>query len=70
MINIKLQQLLPAQISDEAAFQLVLFFKDLATTLEANYFDKMLHHTSITNLEQIRQKKTTLRFKIKKLAHS
>ena len=46
MINIKLQQLLPAQISDEAAFQLVLFFKDLATTLEANYFDKMLHHAS------------------------
>ena len=32
MINIKLQQLLPAQISDEAAFQLVLFFKDLSLT--------------------------------------
>ena len=50
MINIKLQQLLPAQISDEAAFQLVLFFKDLATTLEANYFDKMLHH-AVTSQE-------------------
>lgn len=44
MINIKLQQLLPAQISDEAAFQLVSFIKDLAITLEANYFDQMLHH--------------------------
>lgn len=54
MINIKLQQLLPAQISDEAAFQLVLFFKDLATTLEANYFDKMLLHTSSYEYNQSR----------------
>lgn len=46
MINAKLQQLLPAQISDEAAFQLVLFVKDLAIALEANYFDQMLHHSS------------------------
>lgn len=46
-MNIKLQQLLPAQISDEAAFQLVLFVKDLAITLEANYFEQMLHHTSL-----------------------
>lgn len=43
MINIKLQQLLPADISDEAAFQLVSFVKDLAITLEANYFEQMLH---------------------------
>jgi len=47
MMNIKLQQLLPAEISDEAAFQLVLFVKDLAIALEANYFDQMLHHTTI-----------------------
>lgn len=47
MMNIKLKQLLPAQISDEAAFQLVLFVKDLAIALEANYFDQMLHHTTI-----------------------
>ena len=47
MINTTLQQLLPAQISDEAAFQLVLFVKDLAIALEANYFDQMLHHTTI-----------------------
>ena len=26
-----------------------LFFKELAAILEANYFDKMLHHTSVTN---------------------
>jgi hypothetical protein len=58
MINIKLQQLLPAQISDEAAFQLVLFFKDLATTLEANYFDKMLHHTSSYEYNQSRANQT------------
>jgi len=47
-VTIKLQQLLPAQISDEAAFQLVLFVKNLAIALEANYFDKMLHHTCIS----------------------
>jgi hypothetical protein len=47
MITIKLQQLLPAQISDEAAFQLVLFVKNLAIALEANYFDQMLHHATI-----------------------
>lgn len=47
MMNIKLQQLLPAQISDEAAFQLVLFVKDLAIALEANYFEQILHHTCI-----------------------
>jgi|GEM_PF-1414293 hypothetical protein len=58
MINIKLQQLLPAQISDEAAFQLVLFLKDLATTLEANYFDKMLHHASSYEYNQSRANQT------------
>lgn len=47
MINTKLQQLLPAQISDEAAFQLVSFVKDLAIALEANYFDSMLNHAAI-----------------------
>ena len=46
MMNIQLQQLLPAEISDEAAFQLVLFVKDLAIALEASYFEKMLHHTT------------------------
>lgn len=48
MMNIKLQQLLPAQISNEAAFQLVSFIKDLAIALEANYFEQMLNHTGIS----------------------
>jgi hypothetical protein len=45
MIHIQLQQFLPAQISDEAAFQLVQVVKGLAIALEANYFEQMLHHT-------------------------
>ena len=49
MINIQLQQFLPAQISDEAAFQLVQVVKGLAIALEANYFEQMLHHPSITD---------------------
>ena len=46
MMNIQLQQFLPAQISDEAAFQLVQVVKGLAIALEANYFEQILHHTS------------------------
>jgi hypothetical protein len=48
MMNIQLQQFLPAQISDEAAFQLVQVVKGLAIALEANYFEQMLHHTGIS----------------------
>ena len=47
-INMKvdLQQLSPANISDEAAFQLVIFIRNLALALESNYFDNMLCYTS------------------------
>jgi len=47
MNNIKLKQLLPAEISNEASFQLVLFIKNLACALEANYFDQMLDYVAI-----------------------
>ena len=46
MMNIKLQQLLPAELPDEAAFHLVKFVNDLALALESIYFKQMLHHTS------------------------
>ncbi len=46
-MNIKLQHLLPAQLSDEAAFHIVKFVRDLALALESIYFEQMLHHTSM-----------------------
>jgi hypothetical protein len=45
-MNIKLQHLLPANISDEAAFHIVKFVNDLALALESIYFEQMLHHSS------------------------
>lgn len=45
-MKINLQQLLPANLSDETAFHLVKFSRDLALALETIYFDQMLHHTS------------------------
>jgi hypothetical protein len=41
-----LQQLLPADISNETAFQLVQFIRGLAFALESIYFDNMLLHNS------------------------
>jgi hypothetical protein len=41
-----LKQLLPADISNETAFQLVQFVRGLAFALESIYFDNMLLHNS------------------------
>lgn len=41
-----LNQLLPADLSNETAFQLVQFTRGLAFALESIYFDQMLQHTS------------------------
>ena len=46
-MKIDLHQLLSANISDEAAFHLVKFVRDLALALETIYFDQMLHHQSL-----------------------
>jgi hypothetical protein len=45
-MKIDLHQLLSANISDEAAFHLVQFVRNLALALETTYFDQMLHHQS------------------------
>lgn len=45
-MNIKLQHLLPANLSNETAFHIVKFVNDLALALESTYFEQMLHHTS------------------------
>ena len=47
-MKIDLHQLLSANISDEAAFHLVQFVRNLALALETNYFDQMLHHQSFS----------------------
>jgi hypothetical protein len=46
MMKINLHQLLSANISDEAAFHLVQFVRNLALALETSYFDQILHHQS------------------------
>ena len=46
-MKIDLHQLLSANISDEAAFHLVQFVRNLALALETIYFDQMLHHQSV-----------------------
>jgi hypothetical protein len=45
-MKIDLQELLPAKISNEAAFHVVKFTRDLAIALESIYFDHMLQHLS------------------------
>ena len=45
-MKLPLQQLLPADISNETAFHLVKFVHGLALALESIYFDHMLAHTS------------------------
>ena len=47
-----LHQLLSAEVSNETAFQLVKFTRDLAFALESIYFDQMLQHTSEGNENQ------------------
>lgn len=46
-MKIDLEQLLPANISSEAAFHVVKFVRDLGLALESIYFDHMLQHVSI-----------------------
>lgn len=46
-MKIDLHQLLAANISDEAAFHLVVCVRNLALALESIYFDQMLHHSSV-----------------------
>jgi hypothetical protein len=45
-MNITVQQLLPADISNETAFHLVKFVHGLALALESIYFEQMLMHTN------------------------
>jgi hypothetical protein len=45
-MNITVQQLLPADISNETAFHLVKFVHGLSLALESIYFEHMLMHTS------------------------
>jgi hypothetical protein len=46
-MKINLDQLLPANISNEAAFHVVKFVRDLSLALESIYFDHMLQHLSL-----------------------
>jgi hypothetical protein len=45
-MKISLKQLLPDDISNETAFQLVKFVHGLSLALESIYFDQMLQHAS------------------------
>lgn len=44
-MKLSLKQLLPADMSNEAAFHLVKFVHGLSLALESIYFDQMLLHT-------------------------
>lgn len=46
MLKMNLHELLPANISDKAAFHVVKFVRDLAFALESIYFDRMLTHST------------------------
>lgn len=46
-MKINLEELLPANISDEAAFHVVKFIRDLGMALESVYFDHMMQHFGI-----------------------
>jgi hypothetical protein len=54
MIDTKLIELLPEEISDEAAWHLVNFISNLALALEDHYFTKLRRYTrknlELTNL--------------------
>ena len=45
-MKIDLKQLLPSDVSDETAFHLVNFVRNLSLALESIYFDNMLSHNS------------------------
>jgi hypothetical protein len=51
MIDTKLIELLPEQISDEAAYHLVNFMSNLALALENHYFVQLRRYTK-NNLER------------------
>ena len=44
-MTLTLKQLLPSDLSNETAFQLVQFTRRLAFALESIYFDNLLLHT-------------------------
>ena len=44
-MNFTVKKLLPADLSNETAFQLIQFTRGLALALESMYFDQMLLHT-------------------------
>jgi hypothetical protein len=50
-IKFDLYELLPANISNEAAFHVVKFVRDLSLALESIYFDQMLQHASACEYE-------------------
>ena len=45
-MKITLQELLPDNISDEAAFHIAKFVHGLSLALESMYFDRMLAHST------------------------
>ena len=48
MIDTKLIELLPEEMSDEAAWHLVNFMNNLAITLEDHYFTQLRRHAKKT----------------------
>jgi hypothetical protein len=54
-LNITLQELLPSQLSNEAAFCLVNFMRSLALAIESFYFEQYL-------LEKCESTKTDIHF--------
>lgn len=45
-MKITLQELLPDNVSDEAAFHIAKFVHGLSLALESMYFDRMLAHST------------------------
>ncbi len=45
-MKVTLQELLPENISDEAAFHIAKFVHGLSLALESMYFDRMLAHST------------------------
>ena len=50
-LNITIQELLPSQLSNEAAFCLVNFMRSLALAIESFYFDQYLLQNNATPCE-------------------
>lgn len=58
MINTKLIELLPKDISDETAYHLTNFMVDLALAIENHYFDQLMRSSkeeleSLDNIEWV-----------------